>query len=248
MSSLNFIAPDSPPDAFPPAEQALSDPDGLVATGGDLSLERLLAAYSKGIFPWYDKGQSILWWSPDPRAFLFVANLKVSSRFRRTLRKADFKLVFDRSFREVVVACAQPRRNQPETWITEEMIAAYCALHAAGHAHSLELLVNDELVGGLYGVSIGRMFYAESMFSRISDASKIVMVGLTWQLAEWGFAGLDCQVPSPHLESMGCSQLPRADFIRMNIEYQAQPGPTEWIFDSGLISRRLSAQQSSSNT
>ena len=239
MSALNWIGPDAPPDAFPPVDQALKDPDGLVASGGELSRARLVAAYRRGIFPWYDEGQPVLWWSPDPRAFLFSEDLRISRSLRKTLRKTQFELCFDRDFEAVIRACAAPRRDQPETWIIPEMIAAYCDLQVAGYAHSLEMRFDDELVGGIYGVSLGRMFYAESMFSRVSDASKVALVGLVWQLSEWGFAGVDCQVPSAHLESLGSKHVPRSEFIKINDHYQALAAPDSWHFDPALISRRL---------
>lgn len=241
MSTLNWIAPDAPPDAFPPVNQALRDPDGLVASGGDLSSARLLAAYRRGIFPWYDVGQPVLWWSPDPRAFLFNDKLRISRSLRRSLRRTRFELTFDKDFPAVIEACAAPRRDQPETWITPEMLAAYCDLHSAGHAHSLELWIERMLAGGIYGVSIGRMFYAESMFSRVADASKMALVALTWQLSEWGFPGIDCQVPSPHLESMGCTAVPRSEFINLNEHYLALTPPQDWALDPTLVERRLAS-------
>lgn len=239
MSRLNWIAPDAPADAFPPVDQALREPDGLVASGGDLARARLLAAYSRGIFPWYDAGQPVLWWSPDPRAFLFNDKLRISRSLRKTLRRTQFELSFDRDFHGVVTACAAPRRDQPETWIIPEMIMAYCDLHTSGHAHSLELRIEGVLVGGIYGVTLGRMFYAESMFSRVSDASKIALAGLVWQLSEWGFPGVDCQVPSAHLDSLGCISVPRAEFININNDFQDLSPPDRWTFDPTLITRRL---------
>jgi len=241
MSILNWIAPDAPADAFPPVDQALKEPEGLVASGGDLSRVRLLAAYSRGIFPWYDAGQPVLWWSPDPRAFLYADQLRISRSLRKTLKRAQFDLSFDQDFQGVVRACAAPRRNQQETWIIPEMIAAYCDLHDSGHAHSLELRIDGVLAGGIYGVTLGRMFYAESMFSRVSDASKIALAGLVWQLAEWGFPGIDCQLPSPHLESMGCVSIPRTEFIKINNAFRTLAPPSRWTFDPLLIARHLAA-------
>lgn len=242
MSALHWIAPDAPPDAFPPVELALADPEGLLASGGDLSEARLIAAYRQGIFPWYETGQPVLWWSPDPRAFIPAGGFHVSKSLRRTLRQSRFSLAFDSDFLSVITACAAPRRGESLTWITPEMIAAYCALHAAGIAHSVEVLVDGELAGGIYGVSLGRMFCAESMFSRISDASKIALAALIWQLEDWGFPGVDCQVQSAHLDSLGCVMLPRKDFVVMNAAYQARPPPAKWAFEEGLIERHLGAK------
>ncbi len=239
MSNLHWITADAAADDFPPPERALTQPEGLLASGGDLSVARLLAAYRRGIFPWYDSGQPVLWWSPNPRAFLPVDGLHVSKSLRRSLRRIPYELSFDQDFRGVISACAAPRRNEPLTWILPEMIEAYCALHVAGHAHSLEVRVEGQLIGGIYGVSIGRMFCAESMFSRISDASKIAVAALIWQLADWGFPGIDCQVPSAHLQSLGCVAMPRAEFLSLNAHYQALPSPPAWTFDRQVLARHL---------
>ena len=217
----------------------MTDPDGLLASGGDLSVARLLAAYRRGIFPWYDSGQPVLWWSPNPRAFLPASELHISKSLRRSLRRVPYQVSFDQDFRAVISACAAPRKNEPLTWILPEMIEAYCALHAAGHAHSLEVRVAGELVGGIYGVSIGRMFCAESMFSRISDASKIAVATLIWQLSAWGFPGIDCQVPSAHLQSLGCVSMPRDEFLSLNKHYQNLPAPEAWTFDPEIPQRHL---------
>ncbi len=190
----------------------------------------------------------MLWWSPEPRAFLFADRLRVSRSLRKTLRRTSFELSFDKDFRGVIDACAAPRRDQPETWIIPEMIEAYCNLHAAGYAHSLELRIDGMLAGGIYGVSLGRMFYAESMFSRVTDASKIALAALIWQFSDWGFPGLDCQVLSAHLESLGCTALPRADFIRLNDNYRPLPAPSGWEFDPGLVARHLSATGGNTST
>lgn len=239
MSELHWITADAPLEDFPPADRALTEPEGLLASGGDLSEQRLLAAYRRGIFPWYDSGQPVLWWSPNPRAFLPTDALHVSKSLRRSLRRIPYHLCFDRDFRAVIEACAAPRRDEPLTWILPEMIEAYCRLHQSGHAHSLEVRVEGELVGGIYGVSIGRMFCAESMFSRISDASKIAVAALTWQLADWGFPGIDCQVPSAHLQSLGCVAMARSDFLNLNAHHQALPGPQEWRFDEQVLAKHL---------
>lgn len=239
MSILHWIAANAPADDFPPAGSALTVPNGLLASGGDLSEARLLAAYRRGIFPWYDSGEPVLWWSPDPRAFLPRDGMHISRSLRRSLRRMPYHVSFDQDFQAVIEACAAPRRDQPLTWILPEMIEAYCALHTAGHAHSLEIRLEDELVGGIYGVAIGRTFCAESMFSRISDASKIALAALTWQLAEWGFPGIDCQVPSPHLESLGCVTMPRDEFLGLIAHYQALAAPAKWQFNAALLRRHL---------
>ena len=204
---------------FPDVELALTEPDGLLAVGGDLSVERLTAAYQQGIFPWYSEGQPILWWSPDPRMVLEPKDIKVSRSLSKTIRKQEFKITFDQSFREVITACSESRlekgRIQDETWILDEMIEAYVQLHEQGYAHSVECWQNGKLVGGLYGLAIGKVFFGESMFSRVSDASKIAFVSLAKQLEKWGFKLIDCQVYTSHLESLGASMISRQQFISL---------------------------------
>lgn len=202
--------------AFPPVEQALREPDGLLAVGGDLAPERILSAYRHGIFPWFSPGQPILWWSPDPRAVLFPEKLKVSRSLRKTLNKGSFHVTFDSAFHEVIRACADtPRRDQPGTWITPEMQQAYIRLHQLGHAHSAESWQGEELVGGLYGIRLGRVFYGESMFSRRTDASKVAFVHLVRRLQEEGVELIDCQVTTEHLLSLGAEAIPRRRFIEL---------------------------------
>lgn len=204
------------PIEFPPPEQALDDPNGLLAIGGDLSVDWLLAAYQRGIFPWFDDDRGpILWWSPDPRAVLYPDALRVTRSLRKRLRNAGFRVTLDEAFEAVTEACAGPRRRQPGTWITPQMRAAYAALHRQGYAHSVEVWEGEELVGGLYGVSLGRMFFGESMFSRRPDASKIALVQLTRQIQRWGFTLIDCQVMNEHLRSLGVVEMPRAQFLRL---------------------------------
>lgn len=209
-----WLGPDDPADAFPDVSHALREPDGLLAAGGDLDPERLLAAYVRGIFPWYDHGQPILWWSPDPRCVLFPAELHISRRLRQHIRKSSATLTFNHRFDAVVKACAGRRRSQQGTWITPEMIDAYTQLHRDGWAHSIEVVDNGELVGGLYGLCIGRVFFGESMFSGDANASKLAMLGLTRHMLEHGLELLDCQMVSRHLLSMGATTLPRAQFTR----------------------------------
>jgi leucyl/phenylalanyl-tRNA---protein transferase len=201
-------------DPFPPAESALKDPNGLLCAGGDLSVERLLAAYRRGIFPWYSGDEPILWWSPDPRMVLFCDELKVSRSLDKNLRNKGFEIRIDSAFSRVIKACAEPRKGEPGTWIGKEMQAAYVALHHAGHAHSLETWQAGHLVGGLYGVAIGRAFFGESMFSRATDASKIALVGLVAALRARGFPMIDCQQRTPLLASLGAREIPRRQFLR----------------------------------
>ncbi|BCB27127.1 leucyl/phenylalanyl-tRNA--protein transferase [Sulfurimicrobium lacus] len=225
-----------PGDAFPHVTQALHDPNGLLAAGGDLSVPRLLEAYRHGIFPWFNPGDPILWWSPDPRMVLFPAELKVSRSLRKTLKKRDYEIRVDSAFRAVMQACGAPRAGAGGTWISDEMVAAYSALHGKGLAHSVEIWRNGELVGGLYGVALGRMFYGESMFSRATDASKIAFVHLVKQLERWGFGMIDCQMKTAHLATLGAREIPRAAFVlglAQLIELPHQPG--RWQFDHDLI-------------
>jgi len=222
---------------FPDASLALTEPDGLLAAGGDLSPQRLLNAYRNGIFPWYSDGQPILWWSPDPRTVLYPEKPKISRSLRKVLRQQRFELSYDRAFEQVIRACAEPRREEAGTWITAAMKQAYTELHRLGHAHSVECWQNNALVGGLYGVSIGRVFFGESMFSRATDASKVAFVTLARQLAQWNFALVDCQVYSPHLASLGACIIPRAEFLQLHDELcQQTPANETWrtagTFDS----------------
>lgn len=197
---------------FPPVESACRQPDGLLAFGGDLRPARLLAAYARGIFPWYSAGQPILWWSPDPRMVLATHGPHVPRRLQRWLKTCTWSIHADGDFAEVVRACAQPRHCGNGTWITAEMFSAYCRLHELGHAHSLEIRDGVELVGGIYGVAIGRMFFGESMFSRRDHASKLALLALCHGLASMGFPLLDAQVSSDHLRSLGGREMPRKAF------------------------------------
>jgi len=198
--------------SFPPLEAA--SPEGLLAVGGDLSSDRLLSAYRRGIFPWFSQGQPILWWSPDPRAVLYPAAMRVSRSLRRSLRKSEFSVTTDRVFSKVIARCARNRKDQDGTWITPEMQDAYIALHRLGFAHSVETWQAGELVGGLYGVSIGKAFFGESMFSRVSDASKTALVGLAKVLTHSGYHFIDCQIRSAHLDSLGAQSISRAHFAQ----------------------------------
>jgi leucyl/phenylalanyl-tRNA--protein transferase len=198
---------------FPPLSAALKDPNGLLAIGGDLSPQRLLTAYARGIFPWYSPGEPVLWWSPDPRMVLFPEELNITRSLSKRLNKPDYEVRFDTAFRQVMEACAStPRDGQPGTWIVPEMIEAYCRLHALGHAHSVETWIDGQLVGGLYGVAIGRMFYGESMFHHVTDASKLAFVHLVRYLRHHGFGMIDCQMKTEHLARFGAREIPRTAF------------------------------------
>ena len=201
-------------DPFPPVEQALRNPNGLLCAGGDLSPARLLDAYRRGIFPWYSGDEPILWWSPDPRMVLFCDELKVSRSLAKSLRNKGYRVRIDSAFRRVLEGCAGPRRGDGGTWLGEDMRKAYLALYRAGYAHSFETWRGDELVGGLYGVALGRMFYGESMFSRATDASKVALAGLVEALRARGFPLIDCQMRTPLLASLGAREIPRRAFLR----------------------------------
>jgi len=222
-------------DPFPEVERALAEPNGLLAAGADLSLPRLLEAYRNGIFPWFGRDQPILWWSPDPRMVLFPAELKVSRSLARTLRNAHFEVRADTAFDAVIEGCRQPRRGESGTWITEEMTEAYGTMHRAGFAHSVETWLDDKLVGGLYGVALGRAFFGESMFARVSDASKVALVALARQLQHWEFGLIDCQMNTAHLASMGAREIPRAEFTRRLRELvHYAPVPVPWRLESTI--------------
>ena len=211
---------------FPPAETARREPDGLLAMGGDLSPERLLNAYAHGIFPWYSRGEPILWWSPDPRMVLRTDEVRLSTRFRRGLRHSAWTVHADGDFPAVIDACrTAPRPGQDGTWITTEMRAAYVALHRLGHAHSVEVRDGDRLVGGIYGVAIGRMFFGESMFSGESGGSKVALAGLAHWLHADGFPMIDAQVENPHLRRLGARRMPRAAFLAEVTRLVAQASP-----------------------
>jgi leucyl/phenylalanyl-tRNA--protein transferase len=214
-----------PQDEFPPVEAALREPNGLLAAGDDLSRDRLLDGYRRGIFPWFNDGDPVLWWSPDPRMVLFLDELHVSRSLGKVLRSGRFTVTFDRAFAEVMQGCAAPRDGEDGTWITPEMSQAYCGLHEQGYAHSVEVWHGGALVGGLYGVSLGRMFFGESMFSRQPDASKVALAHLVRLLGPWGFRLIDCQMATAHLASLGARQIPRAEFVAHVLALVAEPPP-----------------------
>lgn len=210
-----WIDPQAESTEFPDVELALSDPDGLLAIGGDLSPERLLSAYRSGIFPWYNQDQPILWWSPDPRTVLFPERLHVSRSLHKVLAKNTYNVTFDAAFPRVIQACAESRKGEYGTWITPAMIAAYCQLHKIGVAHSVETWHDGELVGGIYGLALGRVFFGESMFSRRDNASKVAFVHLVRWLHEWNYVLLDCQIHSAHVACFGAEPISRAEFMRL---------------------------------
>ena len=229
MSTLRWLSAADAPDAFPPPGSALIEPNGLLAAGGDLKPERLLAAYTRGIFPWYESGQPILWWSPDPRAVLWPQDLRVSRSLRRSIIKGRFTVTVDTVFEQIVEECSQRRGGGGATWITAEMARAYANLHRLGWAHSYEAWCDGQLAGGLYGVAIGRVFFGESMFTRVTDASKVTLVRAVDHLRGRGFELIDCQVASEHMASLGASTLPRGEFIELLATLCEPPGtPRSW--------------------
>ena len=213
---------------FPPLNKAMREPNGLLAAGGDLSADRLIQAYRHGCFPWFSEGQPILWWSPDPRTVLFPEELHVSRSMAKLLRQQRYQVSFDRDFKAVIQACAGPRRDADGTWITDDMQNAYTELHARGHAHSVEVWDNGELVGGLYGLAMGQLFFGESMFSRADNASKFGFITLARHLQAWGFVLIDCQMPTPHLESLGARSIPRREFADYLRDHLDQPTTAQW--------------------
>lgn len=222
-----------PEPVFPPLSRALAHPNGLLCAGGDLRPERLLAAYRLGIFPWYGEGEPLLWWSPDPRMILVPSEFRISRSLRKRLRRDDYEVRCDSAFGEVIGACAAPRENASGTWILPEMQTAYLRLHQLGYAHSVETWIEGRLAGGLYGVAIGRAFYGESMFSRVTDASKIALAHLARYLVNRKFAVVDCQMNTSHLASLGAREIPRADFVAGLARWTREgDGPGRWARDA----------------
>ncbi len=232
--------------AFPPAESALRQPDGLLAIGGDLSAQRLLNAYRHGIFPWYSEGQPILWWAPDPRMVFRTGGVRLSSRFRRGLRHSTWQVRADTAFAQVIATSAStPRPGQDGTWITDAMQAAYVELHRLGHAHSVEVFDQDRVVGGLYGVAIGQMFFGESMYSGESGGSKIALAALAHRLRAWGWLLIDAQVENPHLLSLGAESWPRPEFLARVAELTGLPGIVgSWTARFGVMEASVLAETS----
>lgn len=215
MTELRWLDPAEGPESLPDPACALTEPNGLLAAGGSLRPDWLLASYRRGIFPWFESGQPILWWSPDPRTVLYPGQLRVTRSLRRRLRRREFDVTADRDFAGVIRACAEPRRYADSTWITEDMIEAYSELHRRGSAHSFEAWAGAELVGGLYGITIGRVFFGESMFARVTDASKVAFWHAIRFLSACGIELIDCQLPSGHLTSLGATSLPRKEFLAL---------------------------------
>lgn len=213
---------------FPPLNQALREPNGLLAAGGDLRPERLLQAYRHGCFPWFQDGQPILWWSPDPRTVLFPQEIHLSRSLSKCLRQQRYSVTFDQAFAQVIQACAAPRAYADGTWITTPMQHAYLELHRQGVAHSVEVWRGAELVGGLYGLAIGQLFFGESMFSRADNASKVGFATLVSHLQQWGFVLIDCQMPTEHLHSFGARAISRQDFASYLQAYLDQPNSADW--------------------
>jgi leucyl/phenylalanyl-tRNA---protein transferase len=221
---------------FPPLEDALVEPNGLLAAGGDLSPERLIMAYRCGIFPWFNENETILWWSPDPRMILFPNELRISHSLNKILKKRDYEIRVDSAFNEVIRACAAPRKGQTGTWIHSDMISAYITLHEMGLAHSVETWIDGKLKGGLYGVTQGKIFFGESMFSQIDNTSKIAFVHLVRQLEKWNYNMIDCQIKTTHLTSFGAREIPRKEFIhrlKASVDYPNQI--EKWSFDNESI-------------
>jgi len=216
---LTYIQPFDEIDSFPPLEKAESFPNGLLAIGGDLSAQRLLHAYQRGIFPWFSENEMIQWWSPDPRMVLYPREFHTSRSLKKSIRKNDFEYSVDQVFEDVIQACSEPRDSQQGTWITSEMKQAYTDLHQSGKAHSVEIWKDNQLAGGLYGIAIGQVFFGESMFSRVTDASKAAFLILTRILSENGFQLIDCQVYSQHLESLGAREIDRRVFEKELQQY-----------------------------
>jgi len=231
-----WLNPEAPSIEFPDVELAMQEPDGLLAVGGALATEWLLQAYRRGIFPWYGPGQPILWWAPDPRLVLYPEQLHVSRSLARVIRKGRYTVTLDAAFSDVVTACAAPRPGQSGTWITPEMREAYVKFHHEGYAHSAECWHEGQLVGGLYGVAIGGIFFGESMFARTTDASKVAFVALVRQLARWGFRLIDCQVHTDHLASLGAAAIPRQSFTAiLERECHTPATPRHWKFDGDIL-------------
>jgi len=212
QNKLYWIAENILAEEFPDVSHALTEPDGLLAIGGVLNPSLLLDAYHKGIFPWYSEGQPVMWWSPDPRCVLFPDEFKISRSLKKSLRKDNYIVTFDQAFSDVVKSCAEPRLTSPGTWITQSIIKNYQLLHKSGHAHSVECWHGETLVGGLYGIAIGKIFFGESMFSHTADASKICLAHLVHLAKKLGYELIDCQVTSDHLKSLGAKTIPRNDF------------------------------------
>ena len=225
---------------FPPLEDALVEPNGLLAAGGDLSPERMIMAYRCGIFPWFNENDPILWWSPDPRMVLFPNEFKISRSLNKILKRRNYEIRVDSAFKDVIHFCAGPRKKQEGTWIHSDMITAYITLHEMGLAHSVETWIDGKLVGGLYGISQGTIFFGESMFSHIDNASKIAFFYLVKQLQHWGYNMIDCQIKTSHLASFGAREIPRKEFSRILKEAEKHPNHIgKWSFDKIVLNNHF---------
>lgn len=241
---LHWLNPDNPEEPFPDVENALREPNGLLAIGGDLGPHRLLTAYRNGIFPWYNPDEPILWWSPDPRTVFTPQSVRISRSMRRVLNRADYAVTLDRAFDTVLEQCAAPRVGQRGTWLGPAMREAYRRLHALGHAHSVEVWRNRRLIGGLYGVSLGHVFFGESMFSRVENGSKLALIHLARQLTAWRFTLIDGQVGSAHLYRMGAFDIPRARFqkvLKNSLAERGESGLWRFSVDCPQEARHLPA-------
>ncbi len=221
MISIPWLGPAY--DLFPPLEAALDNPNGLLAAGGDLSPERILAAYRRGIFPWFNPGDPILWWSPNPRTVIYPDQFHISKSLRKALKKGIYHVTFDNCFEDVMRACAAPRIYADGTWIGEDIIVSYTALHRRGYAHSVEVWQENQLVGGLYGMALGKIFFGESMFSRADNASKFGFAHLVRQLNQWNFELIDCQIANDHLFTLGAVEIPREEFQKILVKFAQEP-------------------------
>ncbi|MBM4208012.1 MAG: leucyl/phenylalanyl-tRNA--protein transferase [Gammaproteobacteria bacterium] len=227
--NLKILDPADPEELFPPVNQALTMPGGLLAVGGCLSTTRLINAYRQGIFPWSGKDEPILWWSPDPRLVLFPSKLIVSHSLAKTLRQKRYRITVDQNFAEVINACAETRKDEAGTWITEGVLQSYQELHQSGFAHSVEAWEGERLVGGLYGVALGRVFFGESMFFKAKDASKTAFATMVNAMKEWQFHLIDCQISTQHLKNFGAEEIPRSDFINLlDLYCEQEPAETAW--------------------
>ena len=244
MLSLYLLDTKQPDQSFPSVDMAWDEPNGLLAVGGDLSVTRLANAYRHGIFPWFGPREPIYWWSPNPRAVIYPQQVRITRSLRKALRNRGYQIRFDQNFAQVVRACAAPRSYTNGTWITTEMFKAYCALHDTGLAHSVEVYdaSGTILVGGLYGVATGGVFCGESMFSLVPDASKIALIALAYYLHTWGFALIDCQIPNPHLMSMGAVEILRNEFVKTLAAHPDQPPKANWQIDPNVDLSRWEPQ------
>ncbi len=225
---------------FPPTSEALDDPNGLLAFGGNLSAATLITAYKRGIFPWYSEGDPILWWSPNPRTVFTPGDIHVSRKLGSQIRKADFAITLDHAFEQVINHCSEPRKQSADTWLIPEMRDAYINLHHQGFAHSIEIWQRGKLVAGLYGMALGKVFFGESMFSHVSNMSKIALYSLSEQLRLWGYALIDAQVASPHLFTMGAREIPRPEFEEILLNSIPEPPlPDKWLYSDSLPSSNI---------